>query len=504
MLPVVLAAGLLAGAGSASCGCASTFDKVVEATETHYAGYLVTLPGEESRARYRRFTELLRDDARDADGLAECRDLLHAYLAFFDDAHLYVSTATPDTEPGEVAPRSSSVDAAPRAAAAPDIPNLATRWTPDKVEFRLRRENNLDPVEGLWRDDEGELAIVSDDAITGGRYIAFRFSYRYGTRPGEMLALIKPIGGGAYDVHYKTATGAWQRVRGLLNSETGVLAFGATGWQRTTEPASEMHRELDPFAEEAATNDEQAVEEDVSGDPLAPELHELADDIYYLGLPSFAPRFATALDTLLAEHADALANADGLVIDLRGNAGGDEIYLGLLDYLLTGPIRRSEASAVRASSWNIEILEQRREALGEKGGYLDAVIARMQANPGEIVPYRDALTYTPTRAGGPQAVVVLQDRGTGAEAESFLLRVMQSGKVVTMGEASRGNIDYRDVVARTLGCGDYAIDFNYPLVMRSRNLPADALDAGGITPDLRLSPVHGDWTDYAVRWLGDR
>lgn len=501
MWSVILAAGLAAGSGS--CGCVDVFNDVVEATETSYAGYRIKLPDEDSQAAYERFVALLREDAGNADDPAHCRRLLDAYLAFFDDRQLFVTTPTPGDDPA-VGPASPAVPA--RVTAAPDIPNLATRWTPGKVKFRLRREDHLDPVEGLWRDDEGEFAIVSDDAVEGGEYVAFRFSYRYGTRPGEIFAFVRPAGDGTYNIHYKDDADVWQRARGTLNPETGILAFGAVGWQRTTEPASDVHRVLDPFAQENhEASEDEPVDRDVSDDPLAPVFRDLGDGVLYLSLPSFAPRFAGAIETILAGHGKQLASARGLIVDLRGNAGGGADYRPLLETLLTGPIRLAEASAVLASPGNLEHVRQRREALGKQGAHLDAVIARMQANPGEIVPYLDARTLNPAPSvDGPAAVVVLQDRGTGGEAEAFLWQARQSGKVVTMGEASQGAFDYREPVTRTLGCGAYAIDFGYPLVMRTRNLPADSIDDSGLAPDVRLAPVLGDWIDYAERWLRHR
>lgn len=497
MLTLILAAGL-ATASPESCGCAETFTAVAAATEENYAGYQIKLPDAQADAVYANFRKLLAQDAREARTPSRCRELLDAYVGFFDDAHLFVTeSATPAAGGKTEAPQSTV------ASNAPEIPNLAARWTPEKVEFRLRREGNLDPIEGMWRDDEGEFAIVYDEAVPRGEYVAFRFSYRHGTRPGEVIAFIRPNGDGTYEVHYKRQDETWQRARGNLNRQTGILNFGGRGWQRTSEEADDA--QAAPSSAVAETKPESsgaASADDVSNDPLAPQFRDLGKGVYYLSLPSFMPRFREPLNALIAQHGETLEGAQGLVIDLRGNSGGDAIYFPLADYLLTGPIVVNEANAVLASDWNIEYFERFREQLGERGAYLDPVLARMRSHRGEIVPYLAERVEAPdTIKPGPKQIVVLQDGGVGSAAEAFLLHFRQSDKVVTMGEPSRGNIDYQQVTMRKLGCGAYEVMFGYPLYMRTRKLPQDSLDDSGVAPDVRLSPAHGDWVQYAERWL---
>ena len=497
MFSLILAAGL--ASGTADCSCATTFSEVARAVETHYAGYIIKLPDEKSRATYDRFRDLLLADARATTDVNQCRILLDAYLDFFADDHLFVGAATQRRSTSADASATTPVVAAGTAVQAPEIPNLAARWTPEKVEFRLRREPNLDPVEGLWRDTEGQFAIVYDDAVPRGEYVAFRFSYRYGVRPGEIFAFLRPLDDGTYQVLYKDGD-HWERAHANLVKGTGVLTFADKGWQRTTEPATQMDDEGSLFAEEESEPNEDVPSP--SGDPLAPRFREISDGVYYLKLASFMPRFREPLQEIIATHGDALSKANGLIIDVRGNSGGDAIYFPLAEYLLTGPIVVHEDNAVLASDWNIAYFEKLRETLGEQGTYLDPVLACMRANQGEIVPYLDERREAPANLKeGPRQVVVLQDRGVGSAAEAFLLHANQSGKVVTMGEASKGNIDYQQVNMRTLGCGDYAINFGWPLYLRTRDLPDDSLNDSGIAPDVRLSPVHGDWIEYAERWL---
>lgn len=492
MFGAILAAGL---ASAGSCGCASTFADFASAVEENYAGYAVKLPDQRSREIHRRFHALLEEDARNARSIEECRAVIDVYLDFFADEHLFVTNVS-DQPAAQSITGSTPAAAGAEQTLAPELPKLKARWTPGKVEFRLRRETDLDPVEGLWRDAEGQLAIVHDDALERGEYAAFRFRQHHFGGAGEILAFIRPASDGTYRIHYKDGNGVWQKTHAVLNHESGILSFGNLGWQRTTKPATQTGKREDP----SLAVDEVSLQK--KADPLAPVFRDLGSGVHYLSMPSFLQRFREPLQALLADHAEQLANADGLVIDLRGNSGGDAIYLPLMKYLLTGPVVLSEPSAIRASDWNIEYLEKRREQFGEQGGYLDPVLERMRANRGELVPYLDAEVLDPGKPlTGPKQIVVLQDRTVGGAAEAFLLQAGQSDKVVTMGNPSKGNIDYQHVITRTLGCGDYRLSLGYPLYMRSRSFPAGSLDDSGVAPDVRLPSTSDDWVNYAQRWL---
>lgn len=491
MLGAIIAAGV---ASAGSCSCAATFADVVDAVEKNYAGYVVKLPDQRSREIYRQFRSLNEEDARNARNPEQCRSVIDAYLDFFADDDLFVGRVSSQSAAQAI---TDSTDAARgrQQTSAPELPKLKARWTPGKVEFRLRRETDLDPVEGLWRDAEGQLAIVHDDALDRGQYVAFRFRQHHFGGAGEILAFIRPASDGAYHIHYRDRNGVWQKTRARLNRETGILSFGNLGWQRITRPAAQTGEREDPSRAGEEVSQKAA-------DPLAPVFRDLGSDFHYLSMPSFLPRFRESLQMLLARHREQFEKSNGLVIDLRGNSGGDPVYLPLMKYLLTGPVVRSEPNAVFASEWNIEYLAELREQLGEQGGYLGPVLDRMRADPGKLVPYLNATMLDPgTSQAGPKHVVVLQDRSVGGAAEAFLLQVKQSDKVVTMGEPSKGNIDYQQVNTRNLGCGAYRLSFGYPLYMRTRALPAESLDDRGIAPDVRLPSVSDDWVKYAKRWL---
>jgi hypothetical protein len=497
----VLAAVSSSAMAEEDCSCASALDKVAVAVRDNYAGYRLKLPKQHDREIHAQYLDLLKEDARGLEPAA-CRRVIARYLDFFADEHLFVlPPSKPSSKPRQAEAESTAV-AVPTGRASgietPEIPNLRAAWTPEKVEFRLRREANLDPIEGLWKDGKGEFAIVYDDAIPRGEYVAFRFERKFRIRPGKVFAFIRAVGDGSYLVRYQRDDEDWAEARANLTAD-GVLTFADKGWQRTTRPATQTGERPPAYVEEDEAEEE--AQPSFAADPLAPQFRELSNGLYYLKLASFMPQYREPLNALIEEHGDTLSQARGLIIDVRGNGGGDAIYFPLADWFLSGPIVVNEANAVLASDWNIQYFERFREQLGDRGGWLDPALARMRANRGEIVPYLDKRVEGPDNPQpGPRQIVVLQDSGVGSAAEAFLLHARQSDKVVTMGEPSKGNIDYQQVNIRTLQCGDYSVNFGWPLYMRSRDLPRDSLDDSGVPPDVRLAP-DADWMQYAERWL---
>src|SRR5262249_20278041 len=204
----------------------------------------------------------------------------------------------------------------------------------------------------------------------------------------------------------------------------------------------------------------------------------------YLSLPSFLID-AQPLRDLVKAKGDEIAKAHGLVIDLRGNIGGNAIYFDLVPYLLTGPTHVSEDNLILASPRNLRTLEQFRAPLGEHGAEFDPALRRMRESPGKLVPYLEGETYTPpVVAPGPHRVALLVDHAVGSATEALVLVARESPRVIVVGENTRGNIDYEQVTMASRGCGAYSYIVGTPLYTRNRKLPEGALDAGGIPPDV--------------------
>lgn len=450
----LLAAATATADESGSCSCTETLARVVEATRDNYAGYRMKFDARRMQT-HRGYLRVLEEQASGASA-ADCPALTARYTDLFADHHLFTLSADPNP---------------------PALPKLRRSWTRDDVAEALAEGKfGDDPLHGLWRDQHGELAIVSDPALPGNRLAVIRLPKDDDST--GIVGLVSRHGDGSYSIQTPGYREAWQRSDLSLHRDGSLAVFGTTAWARTLPAPTYPHLAAD--------------------DPQKPVFKPLSDGIYLLSLPSFMPRHGPVLREIIERHGDAIEAATGLVIDIRGNTGGNAIYFPLAEYLLDGPIIVNEPNALLASEWNLDYFQSFRERLGERGGFLDPVLERMEENPGRIVDYRERRIDGPeTFKQGPVRALVLQDGAVGSAAEAFLLHVRQSGRVATMGTPSRGNIDYQQVSLRTLGCGDFRVYFGYPLYMRSRDLPDNALDASGIPPDIMIRDREIDLVEEA-------
>ena len=443
----------LLAAGVAAAGCPAVFDELANATEANYAGHVLKLPDEASRTDYRRFRTMLADRASRAEGHAACRTVLQAYVGFYADHHLFVRSREHFNSP---------------------IPALREAWNDERAQAYLAgRAGTLDPVEGRWFDATGTIGVVHDAALAPGQFVAVRLD---GEAQGIPIALLENVAG-HYRIHHEHPQWGWQLVDAGLHRDGSLLSFDTHGWGRP----GDAHL--------------------ASGDPMAPVFKDLGEGIYYLSMPSFMEPYRQPLMDIIATHGTSMGKARAIIADVRGNAGGNALYFPLAPYFLANDIRISEPSSVLASPWTIASFEGMRKNMGEHGAFLDAPLQAMREHPGEIVAYMEASTdgmpeYPPL----PAQVVVLQDRGTGSAAEAFVYHARQSAKVVTIGEPTRGNIDYMQVSMHPVGAGEHQFWFGYPLYFK-RGLPEGSIDDEGYAPDIRVDLPQSEWLPFALDWI---
>jgi Peptidase family S41 len=441
----------------ANCTCAAAFEKAVAMVEADYAGFMIKV-GAGRREAYDRFKALLQADAAGA-GPDRCMQVLETYAAFFQDHHVFILRGGKGGEPAGV----------------------ARPWTEAEARAEIdKNRERLDPFEGLWYSRTGRYAVLHEPGTPAGTLAAVRLAAD-GTPSRELAAVFRREARGGHRATFRDARGRWQDDEATLHRGGALLVFGIESWGRL-HPAVASAR-LDP------------------ADPQAPVFARLDASTLYLSMPSFIIE-AQPLRDLIKAKGDEIAKAHGLVIDLRGNVGGNGIYYDLLPYLLTGPIRFSEDSLILASPRNLHTLEEIRESAGQGGEVFDPALHRMRESPGKLVPFQDGETYTPpVVAPGPHRVALLVDRAVGSAAEALVLIARESPRVIVVGENTRGNIDYQQVTMARLGCGDHGYIIGTPLYTRNRSLPAGALDVAGITPDVPVPDSLADPLDFTVRLL---
>ena len=171
------------------------------------------------------------------------------------------------------------------------------------------------------------------------------------------------------------------------------------------------------------------------------ELDE-ADGIPIVAIRSFTPtpRNKPLLDRMLAD-AERLWEQEAIVIDLRGNSGGNEQYVfsWLLFFILTCSTSQSVrvdllTDVANRLTLNARLLQE------EPGSSLGAYYTRMRelqrstATPG----WSEVRQTRAVRAASNPFIAVLIDRDTASAGESFVQCLLQMDNVVLIGVNTKG------------------------------------------------------------------
>lgn len=427
---MLIALTVLAALGTTPC--IDALEQLHLATIENYGPYHLLSQAQQSRVA--KLKDVLLDDARGVQSLRACQPTLDAYLGQFRDPHLYVDAAWP--EPPRI--------------------QLPSRRV---LAQRLKQDAGAG-ISGRWYDAEGSIAIVQDPTHPG-RYLAIR-------QPQHRLFAVLEHDRQQWSISWNDGA-LWRQQPAALRRDGQLLAYGVRGMARAGASG---------FA---------------PTDPLAPHYQRLTDQIGMLSMPSFMPQYAGPLRAIVDRHGGEWATLRGLIVDIRGNAGGDAIYVPLAPWILDGPIELERATNMLVSPAAQRYL---RSALAD-----DKLNARMAAQPGQIIAYREPSTVNlPTYMPRPLRIVLLQDAGVGSAAEAFVRQATQSARVVSFGAATRGNIDTMQALSIDLGKGRWRFRFGFPLYF-DRALPEQGVNAAGLAPQLPLALPEHRWITFAVNWI---
>lgn len=229
--------------------------------------------------------------------------------------------------------------------------------------------------------------------------------------------------------------------------------------------------------------------------------HSLTDSTFYIRIPSFAVGVRNEVEAIVSKHAEAIASRSNLIIDIRGNTGGqDEGWLPLLPLIYTGPYE-SKGVEWYASDGNIKFFEHALANDGIREGgeeWTRMLIEEMKRHRGGFVIHpMDSAGRTvkyDTVHSYPRKVGIIIGNKNASAAEQFLLAAKNSKKVTLFGsESTAGTLDYSNTVPHTLPSDMYELCM--PMT-RSLRLPENPIDNTGIVPDVKIPyPARKDLYD---------
>lgn len=217
------------------------------------------------------------------------------------------------------------------------------------------------------------------------------------------------------------------------------------------------------------------------------------DSTGYLRLGSFDEAYTDELNAFYDSVGTAIESRPYLIIDIRNNGGGnDGSYFNLVPYAYTRPLQVDPAD-VWVSPDNIRAYE----ALGDPAR--QGLIGRMKAAaPFTFIPYGEGSDNTWSMDGAtrfPRRIALLYDNGTASAGEGMITYMLQSDKVITIGENSGGYIGYGNVMTAEVPCGNFTLRST-----TTRYKDRYRYEFVGIPP--MYKPVPGqDWIAYAIKLL---
>ncbi len=181
----------------------------------------------------------------------------------------------------------------------------------------------------------------------------------------------------------------------------------------------------------------------------------------YLRIPSFLNNDDKILQ-LVAAHDAAIRHSEYLIIDLRGNAGGNTGWVPLLPYLMTNPIRqyptyvRVTPANVQAKRADLAFFANNPIPEEYKKYFPDSTLAAYKRAYAELPTTTQAFYPVPgvsfpldSVLVRPRRVAVLVDEWCGSSAEYFFSLMSQSKKVTTYGAPTVGMMDYEGMSTPT-------------------------------------------------------
>ena len=429
-----------------------------------------------------------RSFASVADGtsIENCHKVLHAYVAAFEDGHLFVMEQ----------PKVSDVHAN-------DLASGARRYPRSEVSLRddLRRSGaRRDPIEGIWTATMGQRFGVFRDALGApgdfvGVYLA---GAPEGWENGHVKAEFHRLDDGSYDVtlydrkHFPRHPFVYlrgQKGGAALRRGGDFLHMPPTTWGRAFPTAGRVPID--------------------AADPRHPTLSYPDSNTVLIAVPSHSPEHAAALTGLVERAQPRLATARTLIIDFRGNEGGSSGTTNVLAPFLISAIKDTKTPpdpgdpAVLSSPDNITYFARAQS----QGWVPKGLLERLREAPGRVVPFLDAPKPTspppsiPPEAvrPHPQNVAILVDGAAVSAAEAALLQARPFSKVTIFGSPTGGVIDYQSVnTVRVSECGVHGFALGYPIMAGSMGLPKGGYKGTGILPDVPIPTKASDPIRFIV------
>jgi hypothetical protein len=441
-----------------TCDCEKEFTYIQKIIEQNYAGFPDKIT-EISKKKYVKTTNELKQISKRKFDNADCIYIIKNYLDQFRDKHIQFGF-TPDTSLRNNFPL-----------------QLQTYRIPDRQIKRLKKSRGIEGLYYLRSDSTFKIAVIEEKTAVHDYIAVILTSKDPELKPGQI------------------------RWEGKLISDTVLMviryrpySFGFDG----------LHIRVDRLGHDWIREGSQKHTVPPRTEATLYEVaQKLTDNTFYLRIPSFDPKYAREIDSIISYHHNVISRTANLIIDLRRNGGGSDFsYSPLVKYIYTGPFKTIGVD-VWASELNIEgwkDVSKNKDIPEEQRKWIQERVTLMENNKGKLVNISpDSIDSSFSPMPYPKKVGILMDRASASTTEQFLLMAKQSKKVILLGENSQGTLDYSNMRSIPFSCFPYVL---YYATTRSRRIDVgQGIDNDGIKPNHYLKK-DSDWVQEAIKILG--
>lgn len=440
-----------------SCDCAKELSWIKNFMETNYAGFNDKIK-ERNNGWYKKRTDSLLALAKSYYPEEKCLLIISHYLDGFNDDHIQIR---PNFGPIKI-----------------DTSYISRNEIVEISPATLSALKNSHGVEGIYNfrfDSSYKIAIIKSKTALRDYAGVLLESKLLQWKRGMLKFEMKPAGGNIY--------------KGIL-------------YIRNHLPKPQYYQSAENYFGGDWLRDGAPVNDKAFGEFIPVDARKISNQTFYLKIQSFEPWNAHDIDSVMKLYEAILKSTPNLILDLRGNGGGSDFtFEPLLPYLYTKPVKNIGvdvlATEANINGWK-EILNDK-DLPEENKNTIKGMISSMEANKGGWVNIADdGIDSGYTVMAYPKKIAILIDNGCASTTEQFLLAAKQSSKVILMGEASSGTLDYSNMRAVDFPCMPYILNY---ATTRSRRLNiGQGIDVTGIKPKISLS-AKADWIKEATKIL---
>ena len=466
ILLIAIAYPFLLKAQQLPCDCLKNLDAAIVKTELNYAGFPKKV-STKTKPAYENLVTRLRAKAENESNTKNCYDLIKDYVRFFEDKHFSLTYLNKE----DYDKRTVAID---------------------ESYFSTLKSGNS--TEGIWINADTSITL-GIKKFPGNEYKAIVLSAKDSLlQKGLVYFTLKPHKKGYLLNQYNVfcSIDFYARQRGGLLQLWNFSLFGRIFPDNMT---AKEKKELSTWKNNNNGLDFSQPDKETS----------------YIKIPTFFNN-DSKIEKLVAANDKAISSSKYLIIDLRGNGGGNSGWSFLLPYVMTNPIKQ-DSPLLRISEDNVQLKRSELEYFvknplpeNAKKYYPDKYVANLKRIYEELPSVRNTFYEIPgltipvdSVLSNPAKVALITDELCGSSTEYFFHLMKQSKKTTRYGRNSVGMMDYEGPASQTpLPCKSLILMMP---VSKSSWTDKTPIDATGFSPDVKLSIPENQWVEYILKDL---